>query len=141
MTLNEARWRARRLARITGQPAVIYRSGAEWEVWHTLDAAKWLCNEGELVLPRVLFDPDEMERRLRLEAARLRGRARLKLLEAAFWVRCQRPRRSAIQAVGPERLAPTRGGQRACSGSSEEMRQPRRRGPSCPARRPPAGAD
>jgi hypothetical protein len=102
MTLDEARWMARRFAAITGQPMVVCRSGlAEWDVWRSLNAARWLADDGELVLPRVVRDPDEVERRLRFEAARLQGRARLTLLEAALAVRCRKWQRSA-----PARLTP-----------------------------------
>jgi hypothetical protein len=91
MTLDEARWMARRFAAISGQPIVVCRSGpAEWNVWRSLDAAKWLAADGELVLPRVVRDTEGVERRLRLAAERVRGRPRLKLLEAAFAMRCRR---------------------------------------------------
>jgi hypothetical protein len=95
MTLDEARRRARRLAAIRGYPAVICHCPINgWEVWSALEAARWLADDGELVLPLVVSDPDELEGQLRFEAARLRGRARLKLLEAAFAVRCRRWHRS-----------------------------------------------
>jgi hypothetical protein len=88
MTLEEARSRAQRLADRTGQPGVLFRSGiAGWEVWHTLDAAKWLDETGEVALPRTVEDPRAMERQLRHHASRLRGPARLKLLEAAMTMR------------------------------------------------------
>jgi hypothetical protein len=88
MTLEEARSRAQRLANKTGQPGVLFRSGiAGWEVWHTLDAAKWLDETGEIALPSTVEDPTAMERQLRYHANRLRGPARLKLLEAAMAMR------------------------------------------------------
>ena len=94
MTLEMARWKARCLATTTGEPAVIFRCPISgWEVWHTLAAAKWLAQDGELVIPDQVRDPEETERQLRLEAAKLRGTARLKLLEAAMDMRCRRGRR------------------------------------------------
>jgi hypothetical protein len=79
------------LAARTGQPTVIYRrEQAERAVWRDLDAATCLTEEGEVVLPLKACDPDEVERRLRVEAGRRHGRARLKLLEAAFAMRCRR---------------------------------------------------
>jgi hypothetical protein len=88
MTLEEARSRAQRFADKTGQPGVLFRSSiAGWEVWHTLDAAKWLDEAGEVALPRTVEDPKEMERQLRQYASQLRGPARLKLLEAAMAMR------------------------------------------------------
>ncbi len=91
MTLEEARRKARRLTAITAQPAVVFRCPvAGWDVWHTLDAAKWLSDDGELVLPDRIRDPDAVERQLRGQAAQLRGHARAVLLEAAMTVRGQR---------------------------------------------------
>jgi hypothetical protein len=91
MTIEEARRKARRLTAITSQPAVIFRCPvAGWDVWHTLDAAKWLAEDGEVVMPDEVRDPDELEQRLRGEAAALRGHARATLLEAVMTVRAQR---------------------------------------------------
>ena len=90
MTLIEARWLAHRLAAKTGQPMVMYRCGTDWEVQRNLAAARWLADDGEVVLPRSVQNPELMERRLRFEASRLWGRGRLKLLEAAFVMRCRR---------------------------------------------------
>jgi hypothetical protein len=100
MTLAEARRRALRLTVVTGQPAVLFRSrAAGWEVWHTLDAAKWLGEDGEVILPAWTDDLDGVERRLRAEAARLQGAPRLKLLRAAWALRNWRAVQRALHGA------------------------------------------
>lgn len=88
MTREDAREKARRLAGITRQPAVVFRCPMEgWEVWHTLEAAKWLGVDGEVVMPERLADPEGTEGELRRQAGQLHGPARARLLEAAMQVR------------------------------------------------------
>jgi hypothetical protein len=99
MTLDEARRKAHRMVAITGQPAVVFRCPFEgWDAWHSIEAAKWLAEDGELVIPDPLRDPDEVERQLREQAQRLQGPARLTLLEAAMFVRVQGARSRVARA-------------------------------------------
>lgn len=94
MTLEEARCRAERMAVRTGEPVVVFRDpGSGWDIWHTLDAAKWLAEDGELVFPARLADPERVEGELRARAQTVRGHARRTLLEGVMRARAEQARR------------------------------------------------